>query len=173
MQAQLPPVLRNSYDYLAVINALAKELELLEASIEIVRAQFNPLTADVLLNAWEWELKLPVGGGGATTDVRRANVLARLRKVLSGGEGREWQDTISELLGPGWSYLEHDPAHPTNPPAAGVILITVPFPSGSSRFIEAQNQIRDITDAHLEIDFQSTASFDLDVSELDVNQFGS
>jgi hypothetical protein len=173
MVAQLPPQLRGSYDYLAVINALSKELELLEAAIEVVRAQSNPATADVLLDAWEWQLKLPVGGtAGATVAQRRADVLTRLRKVLSSGEGREWESTITSIVGPGWSYLEHDPAD-SGSPTDGVIQIIVPFASGSSKFIEAQDQIRDITDAHLEIQFESSSQFELDVSELDQSEFGA
>jgi hypothetical protein len=172
MRDQLPPILRGSYDYLAVINAVSKELTLVEAAIETVRAQFNPATADVLLNAWEYQLKLPVGGLGAPVAQRRQSVITRLQKVLSGGEGREWEQSISALVGPGWSYLEHDPANSSSP-ADGIILITVPFASGSSQFIEAQNQIRDITDAHLEIEFESTAEFELDVSQLDESQFGA
>jgi hypothetical protein len=172
MREQIPPALRNSYDYLAVINALSKELDLLEAAIEQVRAQFDPSTADVLLGAWEWQLNLPVGGGGSDITARRVRVLTRLRKVLSGGGGREWEATISDIVGPGWTYLEHDPNDPSSP-ADGIVQITVPFPSGTSKFIEARNQIRDITDAHLQVVFLSSQAFELDISELDVTEFGT
>jgi hypothetical protein len=172
MLAQLPPPLRGSYEYMAVANAVSKEVALVEAAVEIVRSQFNPGTADVLLDAWEFQLRLPVGGSGADIPTRRQRIFARLRKALGGGEGFEWEQTITEIVGPGWSYLEHDPADPSSP-ADGIIQITVPFPSGSSSFLDAQTQIRDITDAHLEIEFVSTATFELDVSQLDENEFGA
>lgn len=167
----LPPPLRGSYDYIAVIHAYARELDLLEAAAETVRAQLNPATADLLLEAWEYELRLPVGGAGADIPTRQARVLARLRVVLSGGEGREWEDALTGILGIGWTYLEHDPADPSSP-APGVIKITVPWPSGTSRFIEAQNQVRDLTDAHLEVEFDSSTPFLLDSSEMDSAEFG-
>jgi hypothetical protein len=172
MLAQLPPPLRGSYDYMAIINSVSKEFALLEASIEVVRAQFNPATADVLLDAWEYQLKLPVGGGAdSSTDSRRQAVIARLRKVLNDGSGREWENSVSQIVGPGWAYREHDPADGTSP-AAGVIEITVPFASGTSRFIDAQLQIRELTDAHLQIVMVSSSAFQLDQSELDVSEFG-
>lgn len=117
MLEQLPPQLRGSIDYMAAIHAMARELETLEAAIEQVRAQFNPATADLLLNAWEFETKLPVGGlPGQTVQQRRDTVLARLRKPFS-GEGRQWEETITAMVGPGWTYLEHDP----NPLTMGIV----------------------------------------------------
>lgn len=172
MRDSLPVVLRGSHDYLAVIHAYAKELELLEGAIEAVRAQLNPLTADVLLSAWEAELALPVGGGGGTSAARIAAIVARLRKITGQSEGREWVAAITEIVGGGWTYAEHNPADGTSP-AEGVIRVTIPFASGTSRFIEAATQIRELTPAHLVLDLQSSTAFTLDLSQLDVQQFGS
>lgn len=165
MLSQIPPVLRGSYDYLAVIRACSREVELLEAAIETARAQFNPATADSLLRAWEYELRLPPGGpAGATLDSRRATVLGRLQKPLS-GQGRDWERAITAMLGAGWSYQEVRDSDGNN---TGVIQVTIPWPLDSVEYQQAVEQIEEITDAHLELEFLSSTSFELDVSQLDV-----
>lgn len=171
MLAQLPPAVRGSIDYMAVIHAYAKEIETVEAAIEQVRAQFNPMTADTLLPAWEVEVRLPVGGlPGQTLEQRRAAVVGRLSKPFS-GQGRDWERAITAMVGPGWSYLEHDPANPSSP-APGVIQVTIPWASGTGQFTGLVTQIRDITDAHLQVEVLSSAPFLLDESQMDVSQFG-
>lgn len=172
MRDSLPVVLRGSHDYLAVIHAYAKELALLEAAIEAVRAQLNPLTANVLLSAWEAELALPVGGGGAPDSTRIAAITARLHKVTGQSEGREWIAAITEIVGAGWTYEEHNPADGGSPPE-GVIRVTVPFASGTPFFIESENQVRELTPAHLELDFIAGGAFALDSSDMDISEFGA
>jgi hypothetical protein len=49
----LPVALRDSPDHLAVLHCLAHEVERLEGSIETVRAQFFPQSADLLLKVYE------------------------------------------------------------------------------------------------------------------------
>lgn len=172
MRDSLPPVLRGSHDYLAVIHAASRELDLLEAAIELMRGQFNPATADVLLSAYEAQYKLPVGGGGVSDDARRTKILARLVKITGSAEGREWEDTITALVGPGWSYREHDPADPTSP-ANGVIQVTLPIAVDDPAFEAARTQIREITAAHLELDLLSTLVFHLDSDPMDTTLFGA
>lgn len=171
MQAALPPALRNSYDYLAIIHACAREFDLLATAAASVQAQFNPATADILLNAWEFQVRLPVGGNGADLPTRRANVLNRIRKLLGQSEGLQWVQTLDGILGVGWSYEEHNTADGSSP-AANTIKITVPFGTGTPAYLTAQTQVRDVTAAHLAIDWASTAVFELDVSELDVQDLG-
>lgn len=173
MLGSLPPILRNSIDYMAVIHAYAREIALLESSIEQVRRQFDPAQADILLNAHEAELKLPVGGNGATIAQRRALVLGRLVKLVSSGSGRDWESAVTGIVGSaGWSYLEHDPGNPSSPPD-GQIQVTLPFASGTAQFAAAQTQIRDITDAHMQLAFVSTTTFQLDQSQLDLQAFNA
>lgn len=173
MLESLPPILRNSYDYLAVVHACAREIDLLEAALETVRAQFNPGSADVLLGEWEKIVRLPVGGvvGGTDVPTRRASVIARLRKLLGQSEGLQWVATINEIIGTGWSYQEHDPADGTSP-AEGILKITIPYATTSPQWTQAITQIREVTAAHLEIDFESSDVFQLDLSEMDVQNFG-
>lgn len=172
MRDALPPVLRDSNDYLAIIHALSRELERLEDSIEVVRAQLNPSTADVLLNAWEWMVKLPVGGAGETIDQRRAKVIGRLRKLLTQAEGQQWVAAITDLIGGGWTYEEHIPGDGSSPPA-DTLRITLPFAPDTDAYDGAVTQIRELTPAHLDIAWESAGGFILDESELDRDAFGS
>lgn len=172
MRDSLPPALRESNDYLAVVHAFSRELDRLGGCAEQVRAQFNPATADILLPAWEAICKLPIGGAAATLPQRQGKVIDRLRKLLGQSEGREWEAQITALIGPGWTYEEHIPGDITSPPV-GTLRITLPFPPAGEAYDEALGQIREVTPAHLDIEFVSTAGFVLDESELDLEGFGA
>ena len=126
MLAEMPPVLRGSYDYQACVHALSREIALLETSIEQVRSQFNPATADVLLGAWETQTRLPVGGLGQTLEQRQAAVLVALRQTLGSGMGSEWEQRVEDLTGSPPVYEEHIPGDPTSPPP-NTLRITLPF----------------------------------------------
>lgn len=167
MLAMLPPKLQGSVEHQAVIHAQSRELDRLEGCIEQVRAQFNPATADILLNAWEYSLKLPVGGAGADIPTRQQRVVVRLQKLLGQAEGIEWEDQITALIGGGWSYLEHIPGDGTSPPA-NTLRITLPFSSSSGSYLAALQEIAEVTPAHLEIEFESAAGFQLDDSPMDI-----
>lgn len=169
--ATLPPVLRDSPDYQGVIHALARETERLEGFIENARAQTNPSTATTLLKVHEAMVRTTIEPVGATVDSRRAIVEARLRKMLGGGEGREWVDQVTALVGPGWDYAEHDPADGTSP-AEGTLRISLPFAPSGSRYADSAAQIREVTPAHLELEFVSTGGFLLDQSQMDVEGLG-
>lgn len=174
MVAALPPALRDSNDYLAVIHALSRELTRLEDSIESLRPEFSPATAVLLLPAWEFMVKLPVGGAGASVEQRQLKVVGRLRKLLTdeAGLGQAWVQDVTDLIGPGWTYEEHITGDGTSP-AAYTLRITLPFPPAGSAYAEALTQIREVTPAHLDIVFESAAGFVLDESELDLEVFGS
>lgn len=166
MLASLPPRVQGSIDYQAVIHAQAREVDLLEASMESVRNQFNPATADVLLGAWEAQVWLPVGGAGATVPQRQAKVLLRLQKLLGASEGTEWQDQITALVGQGWTYEEHIAGDGTSPPA-NTLRITLPFAPDGGAYAEALREIREYTPSHLDIEFASAGGFVLDESQID------
>lgn len=166
MRDSMPPILRESPDYLGVIHALAKECERARAALEIVRAQFNPATATVLLGVWERMTRQTVAPVGKSEAERQALVTARLRKMLSLGEGSSWEEQVTLLLGPGWLYEENIPGDMSTP-AEGVLRITLPFSPEDPRYAAAPAQLREITPAHLELEFASEAGFVLDESELD------
>lgn len=172
MIAALPPVLRNSSDYQAVIHAQSREIALLEATIETTRNQFFPSSADLMLGSWEATVRLPVGGLGATIGQRQARIIQRLQKLLGASEGLEWEQSITDLVGPGWSYLEYLAGDPDSPPPS-TISIALPFPPDGSAYAEALREIREVTPAHLDIRFASgTIGFILDESELDLEGLG-
>jgi hypothetical protein len=167
MRDSLPPVLRDSPHYLGVINALSRECERLAAKMEVVRAQLNPGAADLLLGVWERIVRETVEPGGESLAERRAAVTARLRKMLTIGEGSAWEEQVTALIGPGWTYTEHIPGDATTP-EPGILRIKLPFPPEGSRYLEARDLIREVTPAHLEIELESGEGFLLDESDLDL-----
>lgn len=167
MLDSLPPVLRESPDYQAIIHAIAKETERMNAAVELVRAQFNPATATVLLGAWERITRQTVAPVGKSEAERQAAITARLRELVSVGYGSAWETQITALIGPGWDYEEHVPGDESSPPE-GTLRIKLPFPPDGSRYLEARDKIREVTHAHLELEFTSESGFLLDESLLDL-----
>jgi hypothetical protein len=169
MLDMLPWALQDSVDYQAVLHAASREVDRMEAALGTVTAQFSPASADILLGAWEAQVRLPVGGFGTSLAQREARVLYRVRKILGANEGREWERNVTDLVGEGWTYQEHIPGDATTPPV-DTLRISLPFPPGASAYANALVQIREFTPAHLEIEFQSLGGFMLDESQLDVEE---
>jgi hypothetical protein len=168
----LPPALRDSDDYRAVMHAHARESERLEAAIELVRDQFFPARTTVLLGAYERTLGLPVAPAGATEEDRRRAILATLAGAAAGGEGRAWVAAVTALIGPGWTYEEHIPGDGTSPPNY-TLRIALPFLSSSDRWGQAIRLIRAITAAAWDIQFSSLTGFAADSSASDGDLLGS
>jgi hypothetical protein len=162
----LPVALRDSPDHLAVLHCLAHEVERLEGSIETVRAQFFPQSADLLLKVYEAELGITVEPAGATLDERRSTVIAMLRRAKSDPSGITWQDNVTRLVGTGWSYAEHDPSDPSSPPEY-TVRVTLPFAPSSGRYAQTERLLRDIIPAHLDLVLTFAGGFVLDESQLD------
>lgn len=167
MRDSLPPILRESPDYLAVIHALAKECERVQATIEIVRRQFNPAKASLLLGVWERITKQTVAPAGRSELERQTLVTNRLRKMLALGFGSAWQEQVTLIVGPGWTYEEHD-AGKGGSPTEGSIRIKLPFESADSRYLDAVSAVREITPAHLLLSFESAGGFVLDETAMDL-----
>lgn len=170
MLGTLPPVLRDSVDYQAVIHAAARELDLLEAAAEQVRSQFSPSTADILQDAWELTTGLPVGGAGQSLAQRQMSSTKAVRQVLGAGSGLTWEERITDLIGSGWTYEEHI-AGDGSSPAANTIRITLPFPPEGALYAQTLVKIRQWTAAHIAIELASTSGFILDESQLDIQEF--
>jgi hypothetical protein len=169
MRDSLPPVLRESSDYLAVINSLSRECERCAAVLEIVRKQFVPSKADLLLGVWERLTRQTIEPVGKTLAERQAAVTARLRKMLSLGQGKSWEEEVTLLFGVGWSYEEHKASDPKSPPE-GVLRIKLPFGPEDDRYLRAVSELREITPAHLELTFSAEGGFILDKSRLDIEE---
>lgn len=164
----LPPILRDSRDYQAALQASAKECERAEDAIELVRAQLKPDQATLLLGVWERITGQTVNPPGRTDQERQDVVLGRLRKMVTIAEGSQWEALVSAILGPGWSYTEHVPGDESTPDE-GTLLISLPFESGDARYQEAVSQIREVTPAHLALEFSGLGGFLLDQSHMDLD----
>lgn len=158
----LPVAFRDSPDHLAVIHCLASELERLEASIEVVRAQMFPQSADVLLKLWEWQLGMTIEPVGLTLDERRDLVLAGMLKLKGTPSGSDWVENVSKIIGEGgWTYSEHPVGSPYT------IRVSLPAPPASGTYQRTLSLLRDITPAHLALDVVFAGGFVLDTSQAD------
>lgn len=166
-----PVVLRDDPDYLAIWHADARECERLAVKIELVRSQFVPATADVLLKVWEVQVGTTVAPEGATIEERRQIVEARLLMMSADASGLAWQERVTTLIGPSWTYEEHDPDIPGSPPG-DTLRVTVPFPPLSNRYQLTERLLEDITPAHVDVVVVSAGGFWLDNSRMDQQDFG-
>lgn len=166
-----PVVLRDDPDYLGAWHALARECERLAVQVELVRAQFVPDTADLLLKVWEVQVGTTVEPVGKTLADRRQIVKARLLMMTSDASGLAWQERVTTLIGPSWTYEEHDPDVPTSPPG-DTLRVTVPFPPTSGRYAMVARMLEEVTPAHVDVVIVYSGGFVLDESQLDQQDFG-
>lgn len=130
----LPPFEQGSTDIQAALDALGMELDRLDARLEAVRDLFFPQRGGEYLHIWEMLLGLPIAPEEKTVEQRRDTVLAFVQSWGSSSTGTGWQDSLTKLIGTGWSYREHrDPVLQytniiTNP-KAGVNLTGIGSPS--------------------------------------------
>lgn len=159
----MPVAFRESPDHLAVIHAVSKEIERLEDSIEQVRAQFFPSTADVLLKLWEWQLGITVAPVGLTIEQRRELVEAGMLKLKGTPSGSDWKLNVDAIIGSGaWTYEEHPAGSPYT------VRVSLPAPPASGTFLRTVALLRDITPAHMALDVVFEGGFVLDTSGLDI-----
>ena len=171
MLGDLPAKLRGSESYRGVQHAYAREIELFEQRMAWLRQQLFPQTATDLLAVHEAQLGLPPDPEGKTLEQRRILVLVRYAQLSGDPSGRKWKDDLTNLIGPGWTYAEHDPDDPESPPA-GTLRIVLPFGPESGRYAEVERLLADNGPAHLDIILTSEAGFVLDHSQLDQEPFG-
>lgn len=166
-----PVALRDDPDYLAIWHADARECERLAVKIELVRSQFVPATADVLLKVWEVQVGTTIAPEGKTDEERRQVIAARLLMMSADASGLAWQEKVTTLIGPSWTYEEHDPAVPGSP-AANTVRVHVAFPPDSGRYRLVERMLEDITPAHVDVVLVFTGGFQLDRSQMDQQDFG-
>lgn len=168
MRAMLPPFLQDDPDYLGVIHAQARELDLIESLLDSIQSNLIPwLADDLLLPAWEATLRLTIDPAGQTTDQRRNTIISFLRKMVTDPTGQQWVAVVTLLIGPGWTYEEHVEGDLSSPPA-GTIRVNLPFPSDTRPYDLATRLVEDNTPANTVIEFTSLPGFQLDESRLDV-----
>ncbi|HEX7088720.1 MAG TPA: putative phage tail protein [Longimicrobiales bacterium] len=169
---QLPHPLGTDPDIHAVIHCYMREEERKRTRIEEVRAQFSPLTATELgLPWWEKLLRLTVAPAGWTVEQRRDAVVASIRRLRVRMTGLDQEGAITRLIGPGWTYEEHDPAVPTSPPP-GVVRFYLPTLPAGDLYERYERMIRGVIETHLDIETQFEGGFVLDEDLLDEGLLG-
>lgn len=168
MLTDIPPFLRDSHEYRAIFQAYARKLEQLEADLERVRRNLIVWTADDLgLPWWETLVEIEVNPPGFTTEQRRQAVIAELQGLLEAGSGLSWEDAITFLAGPDWSYQEHDPWNPDSPDPY-TIRVTLPFPPTADTYQRIRRLAAKRTPTHIRLEFAFSGGFVLDQSQLDL-----
>jgi hypothetical protein len=172
MLHDIPPRLRQAPEFQAVMHCASQEVVLMDAAASLVRDQFNPLRATLLLKAWEALLRTTVEKPGMTVDDRRSVVIALHRKSTRRPTGSDWEASVTDLVGSGWTYQEHDADDPDSPPPY-TIRVELPFPPTSDRYAQTEALLRDITPAAWDLIVTWPGGFVLDESRLDQEEFGN
>lgn len=165
--AELPPILRNDPDIRAVIYADAKEAERQVTTLDALRLEFFPQWAtEVGLPWWEGLFRLPIAPAGVIVVKRRETVVGASRRLNRDMTGVDWQEAVTLILGTSsWSYVEHDPADPTTPPAY-VIRIVLPLDPAAYDYPRAEALIRAQSPAGWDFVLTYDAGFVLGESQL-------
>lgn len=165
----LPLILRDQQDFMGIMHANAKEWDRFYARLDSLVAEFLPTSATAvglpLLEALVGTITDPM----MTAEARRLILAAYFEKIRGGGEGTDWVNSITGLVGPGWTYSEHNPDDPTAQPPPNTILIRLPFPPSSDFYGRTTRFIRALTPAHLEIIVTTMGGFYLDGGRLDLD----
>lgn len=162
MLAKLPPYLADDDLVQRLCEAKAREFDRLETFLNTIREKILPQNADDeygLLGIWERVTGVPVEPENISLSLRRARVMAGLRRRTIGiGEG--WAELISLLLNTeGW---EHD----ENNPSAYKMAIQIPFPSTSFQAGAVEALLKKITPAHLQLTISYSDTFRVGISEV-------
>jgi hypothetical protein len=163
MVSELPQYERAAIEIQAVLHAVANELQRLEAARQALILNFLPATADALLPMFEQLLALPINPPLRLAS-RQQLVLATMRRLKGQGRGLDWEDTITQLVGPGWSYQEHDPNDANSPPP-NTVMIQIPQAYAGIGW----PFIRDLTPAHLAINEGYSEGFFVGITSIGSN----
>jgi hypothetical protein len=131
----------------AVLGAMAEELDRLEEAVEEYRLRQYPQNADAewrSLEVWERLLRLPVLPNSGDT-ARRALILAAW--LSRDASGRRWSEAIDVVVGFGnWTVTENDPS-------AWNLTLDFPYASATEEAGAMQALVELITPAHLDLNF--------------------
>lgn len=171
MLNDLPEFLTDDPDVRAVIYAQAKEKERVDGTIETIRLNLQPLTADSDgLMWWETILGIAVAPAGLTTEERRDVVMAYYLAASVEQTGLSWEQALLSIAGPGSTYAEHQPGVAV-PPAYNVAL-TLAFPPSTGAYDRIRTLVERISPANLVFTASSADGFHLDGDELDQGKLG-
>jgi hypothetical protein len=124
----LPPFLATAIDAQAILDVLAREIKRIDEAKENLRDNFYPQRGEDYLKVWEDLLGLTVEPLDKTLNQRRNSIAAFLAGLKAGGSGDAWEESLTRLIGTGWSYEEHDPDDGGSPDPY-VVKVTIPFGS--------------------------------------------
>lgn len=156
---EMPGWAQEAPEHQALSQVFAKEGERQRAALRLVRAGMVPISANELtLPLWETMLKLTVNPSGKTEEERRNLVVASILAAVPDPSGLTWQDQITKLLGPVWTYEEKEPQ---------TIHAVVPWAPGSTQFLLAERIFRKTIPAAWELELVSSEGFILDRSKVD------
>lgn len=168
----VPAFLQDQSDIVAIFHAQSSEFARLYARVDSLVREFLPTTATAAgLPLLELLVNVTVSPALSEAE-RRAILLTSFNSLRSTPEGSDFEDTLTRLVGPGWTYKEHDPESPNAAPPPYSVLISVPFRSFSPQFKRAQNLIGITAPAHLDVLISSVDGvFALDRDALDLGRF--
>lgn len=165
---ELPGWAQNAPEHRALALVAANESARMREFAERVRDGLIPVHANELtLPFFEEMLHLPVNPPGSSIEERRTLVLTALLKSPPDPAGSTWEQRITALIGPGWTYKEEE--------GPGVeqqrLRVRVSASPGSVTFLFARRVIERERPAAWEIIVESEDGFTLDVSRLDLEPF--
>jgi len=166
MMDMVPPVLWDVPLYQAVYDALGEQYELLDETIDTLQNNTIPASAEEYLSLYEGFLGITVNPPGATVDERKEVVIAFMQRAIMDGSGLDWIAGADKLIDMSWSYETHDDEVPGSP-AAHIIVVKLPYTSGSIAAQLAETFLRSITPAATQINVVYEQGWLLDVSQLD------
>lgn len=105
-----PPLVRNSYDVLAFVDAMAREVERLDAAQEeIVDGGFLLRSVDPHLAHWERVLGLAEAPIELNLTERQQRASVTYRQIRKHTSGEDFISRLDDIMGQAWSYVN---AHP-------------------------------------------------------------
>lgn len=154
----LPPFIASSTDVQGTFDVMVGEIVRFEAAMSEVIDNAFPGTAERMLPILEAMLGI-VPPVGASVAERRTLIKAHIQKLKAAGTGEEWEAAMTLLVGSsGWTYREHDPADGTSP-SENHVVVTLPGALTDDQREQIKKLAREITPAHIDLDFASTSSF--------------
>lgn len=171
----LPPAVASDPDIRAVLHCYAKETELIDAKMDWIIDQFFPTRAAATgIGMWEAHFNLQIAPPSQTLAQRRSLVLSYYRSILNAGSGADWEAAVTQLVGPSWSYDEHDPDDATLTATVPdySLRVLLPFPAGTPDYERARALVAALLPANQHLILGASAGFFLDQGLLDADVLG-
>ena len=103
-----PPMFRRDPTIMGILDVDARELDRLESAIqEAIDASTPTNASERYLPYWEGLFGLPINPTDRTVSQRRSLLQAYMRRIKGGGQN--WEDRVTDLIGPSWSYTVFNP----------------------------------------------------------------